>query len=111
MSKNIHIVLDSVKGNTGSRKVAYIYKPNKKFDLRISKEEREKTKTMFQVAQEELGETVFDVNVCTRPLLDFAANFINELDFDINTSTADMMQAVEDSGIRFGRNRFLETVF
>ena len=111
MAKHVQLVLDSIKGNNGSRKVAYIYKPNKMFDARISADAREKTKTMFQVAQEELGNTVFDVNSCSRNLLEFTAPCLGELVFDIDKSTAAMVAAVDDSGIRFGKNKFMETVF
>ena len=111
MAKHVQLVLDSLKASAGSRKVAYIYKPNKMFDAKISPEQREKTKTMFQVAQEELGETVFDVNACSRDLLQFAAPFLGELVFDIDRSTAEMIAAVDESGIRFGKDKFMETVF
>ncbi len=111
MAKHVQLVLDSIKGVVGSRKVAYIYKPSKMFDSRISAESREKTKTMFQVAQEELGGTVFDVNACSRDLLEFAAPFLGELVFDIDRSTAAMVAAVDESGIRFGKDKFMETVF
>ena len=111
MAKHVQLVLDGLKSATGSRKVAYIYKPNKMFDHRIPAAEREKTKTMFQVAQEELGGTIFDVNSCSRDLLEFAAPFLGKLHFDINASTAEMLAAVNESGIRFGKDKFLETVF
>jgi len=111
MAKHVQLVLDTLKSTNGSRKVAYIYKPNKMFDHRIPASEREKTKTMFQVAQEELGGTIFDINACSRDLLKFTAPFLGELHFDINQSTAGMMAAVDESGIRFGKDRFMETVF
>ena len=111
MAKHIQMVLDSIKSSNGSRKVKYIYKPNKIFDNRITPEAREKTKNMFQVAQEELGEIVFDVNACSKELLNIAAPMLGEIVFDINSSTKDMMTAVEESGIRFGTNKFLKTVF
>ena len=111
MAKHIQMVLDSIKSGNGSRKVKYIYKPNKTFDNRITPEAREKTKSMFQVAQEELGETVFDVNICSKELLEVAAQILGEIDFDIDSSTKKMLEAVEESGIRFGTNKFLKTVF
>ena len=111
MAKHVQLVLDGLKSTTGSRKVNLVYKPNKMFDHRISAEQREKTKTMFQTAQEELGGTIFDVNACSHDLLEFAAPFLGELHFDIDKSTAAMIQAVDDSGIRFGKDKFMETVF
>ena len=111
MAKHVQLVLDSIKLGTGSRKVSYAYKPNKTFDRRIPPEEREKTKTMFQIAQEELGETFFDVNACTKEMFEVVANEIGAITFDIDKSTAEMLQAVHDSEIRFGSNKFLQTVF
>ena len=66
---------------------------------------------MFQIAQEELSGTVFDVNACTKEMLEVTANEIGAITFDINKSTAEMLQAVHDSGIRFGSNKFVQTVF
>ena len=111
MSKNVQFVLDSIKTGSGSRKVQYAYKPNKTFDRRIPPEEREKTKSMFQITQELLGGTDFDVNACTKEMLEVTANEIGGLVFDINKSTAEMLQAVHDSGIKFGSNKFVQTVF
>ena len=111
MAKHIQMVLDSIKSGNDNRKVTYIYKPNKIFDNRITPEAREKTKNMFQIAQEELGGLVFDVNACTKELLGVAAPMLGDVVFDINASTKEMMQAVDESGIRFGTNKFLKTVF
>ena len=112
MAKHTQIILDSLKiGGAGSRKIKMTYKPNKMFDNRISAENREKAKTMFEIAQDELGGLNFDVNIFTRKLVEDAAKILGETVFDINKSTADMMTAVEESGIRFGSNKFLKTVF
>ena len=111
MAKHTALVLDNVKPHTGSRKVQYAYKPNKLFDNKISGDARLQTKKNFEIAQAELGNTIFDVNILTRDLLNVAAPMLGELEFDVDKSTKVMIQVVDDSGIRYGINKFMNTVF
>ena len=111
MAKNVAILLENVKPQTGSRKINYAYKPNKIFDNRISADARLQTKKIFEIVQNELSQTVFDVNILTRSLMYVAAPAIGELHFDIDRSTKGMIDVVDNSGIRYGINKFMQTVF
>ena len=111
MAKHTSLVLDNLKTTVGSRKVQYAYKPNKTFDHRISADARLQTKKNFAIVQAELGNTVLDVNVLTRDLLKVAATMLGELEFDADKATKIMIQVVDDSGIRYGINKFMGTVF
>ncbi len=111
MAKHVNLLLDAMKISKDTRKFKDSYKPLKTFDNRITPEERKKTKTMFEVAQEGLIDCFFDVNVFANRIFQVAAPMIGEIEFDIDAPTRAMFQAVEDSGIRYGANIFLKTVF
>ena len=111
MAKNIPVVLDSSKLKTNTRKAPTPYKPFKYLDNRISEEDRRKTKQIFETVQGELGHTVFDVNIYTLNLLKVAAPAIGEIIFDVDAGTKSMVQAVDDSGMRYGKDKFLDSVF
>lgn len=111
MAKHISIVLDTVKPHSNTRKIKEPYKPCKLLDNKISAEARRETKKIFEAAQDELGKTIFDVNVLTRSLMQIAAPAIGELEFDVDKQTKILRQIVDDSGIRYGIAKFTETVF
>jgi len=111
MAKHISIVLDTVKPHTGSRKIKEPYKPCKMLDNRISAEARATAKKLFETAQDGIGRTIFDVNVLTRNLVQIAAPAIGELEFDVDKQTKILRQIVDNSGIRYGVTKFVESVF
>lgn len=111
MAKNISVVLDATRLRTNTRKAPTPYKPFKMLDNRISAENRATTKKLFETVQGELAHTVFDVNIYTANLIKVAAPIIGEVIFDVDAGTKGMVQAVEDVGIRFGRDKFLSLVF
>ena len=111
MAKNISVILDSAKLKTATRKAPTPYKPFKLLDNRISAEQRTTTKKLFEMVQGELAHIVFDVNVYTANLLKIAAPVIGEIVFDVDAGTKNMTQAVDNSGIRYGRDKFLDSVF
>lgn len=111
MAKNISVILDASKLKTTTRKAPTPYRPFKFLDNRITPEARQITQKIFLAVQEELGGTVFDVNVYTLNLLKVAAPAVGEIVFDVDAGTKSMVQAVEDSGIRFGVNKFMSSVF
>ena len=111
MAKNVSVILDASKLKTATRKAPTPYKPFKYLDNRITPEARKITQQLFLAAQEELGKTVFDVNVYTLNLLKVAAPALGEIVFDVDAGTKAMVQAVNDSGIRFGINKFMNSVF
>ncbi len=95
-----------------NRKILQLkYSPSKKVDFKISEEGRNQTAEMFKIARDELGVLVLNVDTPTKKHLAIAAMALGNIDFDIDMSTSIMMQVVHDSGIRFGMNKFLETVF
>lgn len=111
MAKNISVVLDSSKLKTNTRKAPTPYKPFKFLDNRISEEQRSTTQKIFETVQAELGKTVFDANVYTENLLNIAAPVIGKIIFDVDAGTKSMIQAVDESGMRYGRDKFLDSVF
>ena len=111
MAKNISVILDASKLKTTTRKAPTPYRPFKYLDNRITPEARKITQQMFLAAQAELGGTVFDVNIYTLNLLKIAAPALGEIAFDVDAGTKSMVQAVNDSGIRFGVSKFLNSVF
>ena len=111
MAKNVSVILDASKLKTSTRKAPTPYKPFKYLDNRITPEARKITQQLFLAAQEELGKTVFDVNVYTLNLLKVTAPALGEIVFDVDAGTKAMVQAVNDSGIRFGINKFMNSVF
>lgn len=111
MAKHITIVLDSVKPHSNSRKIKEPYRPFKIIENKISEENRPKVKKIFEIAQNELGSTIFDVNVLTRNLLQIAAPTLGEIEFDIDKSTKILRDIVDNSGIRYGIGKFMQTVF
>lgn len=111
MAKNVSVILDASKLKTTTRKAPTPYKPFKYLDNRITPEARQVTQKIFLAVQEELGQTIFDVNVYTLNLLKVAAPMIGEIVFDVDAGTKSMVQAVDDSGIRFGIDKFMSSVF
>ena len=111
MAKHISIVLDSVKPHTNSRKIREPYRPFKMIENKISEENRPKVKKIFETAQNELGATIFDVNVLTRNLLQIAAPTLGEIEFDVDKGTNVLREIVDNSGIRYGISKFMQTVF
>ena len=111
MAKNISVILDSAKLKTATRKAPTPYKPFKYLDNRISAENRTTTKKIFEMVQGELAPTVFDVNIYTANLIKVAAPVIGEIIFDVDAGTKSMVQAVDESGMRYGKDKFLESVF
>jgi len=51
------------------------------------------------------------VNVLTRNLMQIAAPAIGELEFDVDKQTKILRQIVDNSGIRYGVTKFVESVF
>lgn len=111
MAKNISVILDAAKIKKASRKAPTPYKPFKYLDNRISPENRLITKKIFETVQNELGATFFDVNIYTANLIKIAAPVIGEIVFDVDAGTKGMIKAVEESGIRYGKDKFLDSVF
>lgn len=111
MAKNVSVVLAAAKSKLGCRKIKEPYKPSPALMQRISAEDREKTKKLLAVVHEELVTKIFDVNIYTNNLLNIAAPAIGEINFDIDAGTRGMMKVVDESGIRFGINRFLKVIF
>ena len=111
MAKHIAIVLDGFKPHTNSRKIKEPYKPFKEIEKRIPDEKRGEVKKIFETAQTELGKTIFDVNVLTRSLMQAAAPAIGEIVFDVDKQTKILCDIVDNSGIRYGVGKFMETVF
>lgn len=111
MAKNIHVVLDTSKHKKMNRKSRVPYRPVKYLDQRITPEERVITQRIYEAVQDELGDLNFDVEVYTQNMLNVAAPIIGEIVFDVDAGTNKMMQAVHDSGIRFGMDKFLTSVF
>ena len=111
MAKNIHLILDSAELKTVGRKARTPYRPNKLFDNRITPEARAITKKIFETVQNELGGLVFDVNIYTRNILKVAAPILGEVQFDVDAGTKHMIKAVNDSGMRYGMDKFLNSVF
>lgn len=111
MAKNVSVILDAAKIKTNSRKAPTPYKPFKYLDNRITFEERAKTKKIFEAVQSELGQTIFDVNIYTANLTKIAAPVIGAIVFDVDAGTKGMIQAVDNSGIRYGIEKFFNSVF
>ena len=111
MAKNIHLILDATKLKTVGRKARTPYRPNKILDNRISEEARSITKKLFETVQDELGNLIFDVNIYTQKMLGVVAPILGEIEFSVDAGTKKMMQAVHDSGIRYGKDKFLNSVF
>lgn len=111
MARHVSIVLDQAKLKKSSRKINQPYKTSKLLESKIPADDREKTKKILLVAQGELSATVFDINLFALNLLKIAAPAIEQISFDIDKSTLGMKKVVEESGIRFGVNKFLATVF
>ena len=111
MAKHVSIVLENVKAHTNSRKIREPYKPFKMIENRISAEVRPQVKKIFETAQDELGQTIFDVNVLTRNLIQVAAPMLGEIEFDVDKGTKVLRNIVDNSGIRYGINKFTATVF
>lgn len=111
MAKNVHLILDSTKLKTVGRKARTPYRPNKILDNRITPEARVVTKKIFETVQGELGGLIFDVNVYTKNLLTVAAPILGEIQFSVDSGTKNMMKAVDDSGMRYGLDKFLNSVF
>lgn len=111
MAKNISLILDSSKIKTATRKAPTPYRPFKLLDNRITPEARATTKKIFETVQGELGKTVFDANVYTLNLLKIAAPTLGEIVFDVDAGTKSMVKAVDESGIRYGIDKFLSAVF
>lgn len=111
MAKNIHLILDSTKLKTVGRKARTPYRPNKTLDNRITPEARNITKKIFETAQSELGGLIFDVNIYTRNLIAIVAPTLGEIHFDVDAGTKGMVKAVDDSGMRYGLDKFLNSVF
>lgn len=111
MAKNVSVILDASKIKTVTRKAPTPYKPFRYLDNRITPEARTTTKQIFLAVQDELGKTIFDVNIYTLNLLKVAAPAIGEIIFSVDAGTKSMLQAVDDSGIRYGIDKFLNSVF
>ncbi len=95
-----------------NRKILQLkYSPSKKTDFKIPESERPKIAEIFAIARNELGTLVLNVDIPTKKHLAIAAMALGNIEFDIDMSTRRMEKVVEDSGIRFGISKFLETVF
>lgn len=111
MSKNMHLISEDMKVKVSNRKMTQRYVTPKTDLFRISAEEREKINPVFKVAQEELLTQALDIGIATRKMLNVAAMSFGNIEFDIDAETRLMEKAVEESGIRHGVYKFLDTVF
>ena len=113
MAKNIYLASGALQHKVANGKAnrPYPAATKRKSGLKIPEDKLGDVAKIFVTAQNELSNTHFDVNQCTRPILNIAAEEIGKLNYDVYASTRNMLQIVRESGIHKGIEKILEKIF
>ena len=112
MAKNIYMASGALnpKVVNGKANRPYPAANKRKSGLKIPDDRYNDVMKVFTVVQNELSGVHFDVNYCTRPMLQLAAEELNKINFDIYASTRNMLQIVREAGIHKGIEKILEKI-
>lgn len=108
MAKNITLMLELLKRRPSHRKVKLPYKQSRDSRFRISDDDKVKIQKLMDTVHEILGETAFDINISSSNLIRITAFTIGNIKFDITAGTKNMVNVVEESGIRSRRQDLLK---
>ncbi len=110
MAKSISLMMELLKRKPSCRKVHLPYKQSRDSKIKITDEDRTKIEPLMAIVHEVLGATSFDIHISSSNLIRVSAFTLGNLKFDIDASTKNIRKVVNESEIRFSKDKLLKAL-
>lgn len=110
MAKSISLMMELLKRKPSCRKVHLPYKQSRDSKIKITDEDRTRIEPLMAIVHEVLGATSFDIHISSSNLIRVSAFTLGNLKFDIDASTKNIRKVVNESEIRFSKDKLLKAL-
>ena len=110
MAKRVKVIPVERDKNIKNNKGRPNYRTNKSAPIQLSDLQKAEAANLFNMMKNILVNTVLDVDINSRRIQSMAAHILGNIEFDIDAGSRPLEQAVHDSNMRGGIQKYLKAI-